>query len=148
MGTKGPKDHNLYIQLLAAEAIGGLSATKESSLLPSNLTIEYDGRGPFHRYVFPVGGLSVPGENKSSSTQDKSQRRVSSLQASVPDVLPIQLPTGKEMPLEASSPKPARAVTDQGNGMDENVHELELPSLKPTADKKRGSVKNRSTPKR
>ena len=145
MSTKAPKDHNLYIQLLAAEAIGGLSATKESSLLPSNLIIEDDGRGPFQRFVYPVGGLSMMSSESEGQPSEKSMRRASNLQANIPDVLPIQLPTGKEMPLEASSPKPARGVQSMEEN-NKNVNGLELPSLQPINNKSSGGKP--SSPKR
>ena len=70
----------------------------------STLIINDDGRGPFHCFKYPLAGLHAP----HTDFDNKRQRRKSSMRARVPDVLPIQLPTGKEMPLETSSPVTGR----------------------------------------
>jgi hypothetical protein len=103
---------------------------KESS---SKLIIENDGRGSCYHSAFPVGGLRAPEEEFETTKRG----RIASMSASpVPDVLHIQLPTGTEMPLDASSPKAVRrklssatpipASTDLDNG---TVSKLRLPDL-------------------
>jgi hypothetical protein len=67
----------------------------------SKLIIENNGRGLYYHFSFPIGGLGAPGRDVGA----KRMRRASTVASHVPDVLPIQLPTGKEMPLDASSPK-------------------------------------------
>jgi len=74
----------------------GTKSRKENS----NLIINDDGRGPFHCFKYPLTGLRAP----HTAFENERQRRKSLIRACVPDVLPIQLPTGKEMPLEIASP--------------------------------------------
>jgi len=74
----------------------GTKSQKENS----NLIINDDGRGPFHCFKYPLTGLRAP----HTAFENERQRRKSLIRACVPDVLPIQLPTGKEMPLEIASP--------------------------------------------
>jgi len=66
----------------------------------SNLIINDDGRGPFCCFKYPLTGLRAP----HTAFENERQRRKSSIRARVPDVLPIQLPTGNEMSLEIASP--------------------------------------------
>ena len=65
-----------------------------------SLIINDDGEGPFHCFKYPLGGFHPPKKD----IGNEKQRRNSSVGVEVPDILPIQLPTGKEMPLEAASP--------------------------------------------
>ena len=79
------------------------------------LIIEGDGSGPYGIFMFPLGGLDFP-EKK---VQAERGRRASSLRLErVPDILPIQLPIGKDMPLNASSPVSSKkkCVSKLGRG--------------------------------
>jgi hypothetical protein len=65
----------------------------------SRIIIEGDGHGPSEPFVYPVGGLHAPDK------EFRMERDRRSLRTKVPDVLPIQLPTGTdEAPLNAASP--------------------------------------------
>jgi hypothetical protein len=92
----GVLEHNRLDRRLKGAAI-----SREEN---STLIINDDGRGPFHCFKYPLAGLHAP----HTDFDNKRQRRKSSMRARVPDVLPIQLPTGKEMPLETSSPVAGR----------------------------------------
>ena len=67
----------------------------------SVLVIEHDGCGPYSHFAFPIGGPAAPNDEM---RHDIAQRRNSSFASFVPEVLPIQLPTGKEALLDAASP--------------------------------------------
>jgi hypothetical protein len=82
----------------------------------TKLIIEGDGRGPSNAFVYPVGGLRPPGKEFAI----ERERRAS---IKVPDVLPIQLPTGQEMPLDAASP-----VTSRGK-LSQQRSSIDVPSL-------------------
>ena len=67
----------------------------------SVLVIEHDGCGPYCHFAPPIGGPAAPNDEM---RHDIAQRRNSSFASFVPEVLPIQLPTGKEALLDAASP--------------------------------------------
>ena len=75
----------------------------------SKIIINNNGRGPLHHFIFPLGGLKTSrNESLDTATQNK---RSSTRKSTVPDVLPIRLGSGKEMPLNAASPKFGKKVT-------------------------------------
>ena len=87
------------------------------------------GLGPYSIFMYPTGGFHAP----QKEVESERQRRASSIRLDrVPDILPIQLPQGKEMPLNVSSPvsrqkKPVKVT---------NADTVVLPDLgkdKPTA---------------
>ena len=81
----------------------------------SNLIIEGDGRGPSNAFVYPVGGLRAP-DREYKIERDRRSSIMST--AKVPDVLPIQLPTGKENPLDAASPVTSRGKLSRTSATD------------------------------
>jgi hypothetical protein len=86
---------------LLEQALSGLSFPKGAC----KLIIEGDGAGPWFPFMYPVSGLHA------REFQVERHRRSSIRSTNVPDVLPIQLPTGREMPLNASSPVSPRKKT-------------------------------------
>ena len=100
-----------------------LNGTRKDNRSSSSLLIENDGRGLYNDLAFPVGGLNPPGDGV-----DKKIRRTSSFMASkLPDMLPIQLTPGKQMPLDAASPSPRRKKV-----VNDEMEILAVPSLAPS----------------
>jgi hypothetical protein len=111
---------------LHAVALGNERDTKQDRLL-----IEGDGSGPYGIFMYPLGGLHSP----KKKVRTERERRASSLRLQrVPDILPIQLPTGNEMPLNVSSPisRQKKFPTKSGGALGEGIP---FPNLKATEAK-------------
>lgn len=93
---------------LLDQVLSGLSISRGAS----TLIIEGDGSGPYSTFTYPLGGLRAPDRE----LEVERQRRSSIRPTHVPDVLPIQLPKGREMPLNASSPSTARKKISKISG--------------------------------
>eukprot|EP00536_Pseudo-nitzschia_multiseries_P013839 jgi/Psemu1/327331/estExt_fgenesh1_pg.C_6220002 len=81
-----------------------------------------DGRGFYDCFVYPLNGLRPP---RDEFPNEKQLRRKSSIRA-IPDVLPIRLPSGKEMPLHTASPRNGRLPKSMS---EEPIEAVELPNL-------------------
>lgn len=109
--------------------IGEGRETKHSA--ESDRIIENDGQGSYAQFGFPLCGLPT---SENEIAWHSRGRRASVAAAHVPDVLPIQLPTGGGVPLEASSPKSkwkAGLPRSSANG----VSELAVPQLEESRTK-------------
>ena len=104
--------------------------TTESTTSALKRIIEEDGRGPFAQFDFPTAGLPTSEEEME---RQRRGRRVSLVTLHVPDVLPIQLPTGEENPLEASSPKSKRRSQTTGPSLN-GATDLQFPILESKVD--------------
>lgn len=115
-----------------------LGTRTHGSSTVSKRIIENDGRGPFAHFAFPVGGLPSADEEMERHIR---ARRVSVLTTRIPDVLPIQLPTGDEVPLDVASPKSKRKdgpIEPSLNGLSE----LQIPNLSEIKAKNSGSTQS------
>ena len=84
--------------------------------------IRDDGRGPFNSFVYPLPGFQASQRVYHNQGQ---LRRDSSIRA-IPDVLPIRLPSGKETPLDASSPVTPR---DRNIMFKDTMQAAQVPNL-------------------
>jgi hypothetical protein len=71
----------------------------------SKVIISQDGRGPYSHFIYPIGGPVAPIDKIGTNRVKKQGSAVASF---VPEVLPIQLPTGKEGAVDMASPTPER----------------------------------------
>jgi hypothetical protein len=92
----GGETEGEFVAVSLASTLKDTRTHKESF---SKLIIENDGRGLYYNLTFPVGGLHAPDDEVGT----KLGRRTS-VTSQLPDMLRIQLPTGKQMPLDAASP--------------------------------------------
>eukprot|EP00529_Nitzschia_sp_RCC80_P005511 CAMPEP_0113522406 /NCGR_PEP_ID=MMETSP0014_2-20120614/45172_1 /TAXON_ID=2857 /ORGANISM="Nitzschia sp." /LENGTH=1004 /DNA_ID=CAMNT_0000420461 /DNA_START=38 /DNA_END=3052 /DNA_ORIENTATION=- /assembly_acc=CAM_ASM_000159 len=116
----GQKDSAEKVQLHSA------SPDRAADQGKPRLIIEGDGSGPYGIFMFPLGGLHSP-EKK---VQAERGRRASSLRLErVPDILPIQLPIGKDMPLNASSPVSSKKKSASRLGRGSLGANMILPNL-------------------
>lgn len=86
----------------------------------SDLIIVGDGVGSYSSFIYPVGGLHSPECELEAERHRRSYIRTSH----VPDILPIQLPTGRKMPLDASSPIAGAKKTSQSLSIGFNMPDL------------------------
>jgi hypothetical protein len=96
-----------------------LVQTKEEE---STSVIKNDGRGPYDCFVYPLTGFRAP---RREFENERQLRRISSTRA-IPDVLPIRLPSGKETPLENTSPV---TVRDDNTMFKESTKPFQIPNL-------------------
>ena len=114
------KDSTERIELRSASPVKAADQGKP------RLIIEGDGSGPYGIFMFPLCGFDSP-EKKMEAERG---RRASSLRLErVPDILPIQLPIGKDMPLNASSPVSRKKKSASKVGRGSLVSDMTLPDL-------------------
>ena len=85
--------------------VSTLMNPKASRKSPSVVIISRDSRGPYSHFTYPIGGPVV----SSHGNKDVMKRNELAVASYVPDVLPIQLPTGDESAINLSSPTRQRA---------------------------------------
>lgn len=103
-----------------------LKDTRSQRETSSKLVIENDGRGPFYHFSFPLGGLQQFSKNDTADV--RGDKRMSIVGSKVPDVLPIRLATGKETPLDASSPVGAKKAVQMPTATTATIPPLDTAS--------------------
>ena len=77
----------------------------------SKVIISQDGRGPYSHFIYPIGGPVAPIDKIGT---DRVSKRGSVPASYVPEVLPIQLPTGNEGAVDMASPTLERPKVNAG----------------------------------
>ena len=124
----GESDQNDFTSGISVDEL--LKDVKSSKDASSKIIIENDGRGLYHHFAYPVGGLRTKDD-----AETRSRRRASTANSKVPDVLPIQLPSGNQMPLDAASPSPRRKTILNDNDKTDipPMPDLSAPTLQANA---------------
>ena len=77
----------------------------------SKVIISQDGRGPYSHFIYPIGGPVAPIDKIGT---DRVNKRGSVVPSYVPEVLPIQLPTGNEGAVDVALSTPERPKVNAG----------------------------------
>jgi hypothetical protein len=77
----------------------------------SKVIISQDGRGPYFHLIYPIGGRVAPIDKIGT---DRVNKRGSVVVSNVPELLPIQLPTGNECAVDMASPTPEQPKKNAG----------------------------------